>query len=148
MIKPFDATTRQLFDMEPAEWREYLGLPVVDSSRVTVIDSNLSTFIADADKVIRVDEPNPWIELIELQAGRNVRLDKRSHGFSTLLEMRHQLPVRTTLVLLRPAADGPELTGKLELRYPTGEVYDTFLYNCIMWSGSGSSRWSRCWPAA
>ena len=105
MRKPFDATTRQLIELGPAEWLEYLGLPVADPRRVTVIDSNLSTFTADADKVIRVDDPSPWIELVELQAGRDVRLDKRSHGYSTLLELRHQIPVRTSLVLLRPAAD-------------------------------------------
>jgi hypothetical protein len=131
MPKPFDVTTRQLIELGPADWLAYLGIPVADPHRVTVIDSNLSTFTADADKVIRVDDPSPWIELIELQAGRNVRLDKRSHGYSTLLEWRHQVPVRTSVVLLRPAADGPELTGKLELRYPNGDVYDTFLYDVV-----------------
>lgn len=131
MSKPFDATMRQLIEMGPADWLAYLGIPVADPGRVTVIDSNLSTFTADADKVIRVDDPIPWIELIELQAGRDVRLDKRLHGYSTLLEWRHLVPVRTSLVLLRPAADGPELTGKLELRYPSGEVYDTFLYDVV-----------------
>ena len=131
MSKPFDATMRQLIEMGPADWLAYLGIPVADPGRVTVIDSNLSTFTADADKVIRVDDPIPWIELIELQAGRDVRLDKRLHGYSTLLEWRHLVPVRTSLVLLRLAADGPELTGKLELRYPSGEVYDTFLYDVV-----------------
>ncbi|MGP0062379.1 MAG: hypothetical protein ACLQGP_02090 [Isosphaeraceae bacterium] len=131
MPKPFDATTRQLIELGPADWLAYLGIPVADPDRVTVIDSNLSTFTADADKVIRVDDPTPWIELIELQAGRDVRLDKRSHVYSTLLGWRHQLPVRTSLVLLRPAADGPELTGTLELRYPDGDVYDTFRYDVI-----------------
>ncbi|MDR3638241.1 MAG: hypothetical protein P4L84_30840 [Isosphaeraceae bacterium] len=131
MSKPFDATTRQLIELGPTDWLKYLGIPVADPRRVTVIDSNLSTFTADADKVIRIEDPSPWIELVELQAGRDVRLDKRSHGYSTLLELRHQVPVRTSLVLLRPAADGPELTGKLELRHPGGEVYDTFLYDVV-----------------
>jgi hypothetical protein len=131
LSKPFDATTRQLIELGPADWLAYLGIPVPDPTRVTVIDSNLSTFTADADKVIRVDDPIPWIERIELQASRDVRLDKRWHGYSTLRERRHQVPVRTSLVLLRPAADGPELTGKLELRYPSGEVYDTFLCDVV-----------------
>jgi hypothetical protein len=34
--------------------------------------------------------------------------------YSTLLRARHGVPVRSSLVLLRPAADGPELTGVLE----------------------------------
>jgi hypothetical protein len=131
MPKPYDATTRQLIELGPADWLAYLGIPVADPGRVRVIDSNLSTFTADADKVIRVDDPNPWIHLIELLAGRNVRIDRRSHVYSTLLGWRYQLPVRTSLVLLRPAADGLELTGTLELRYPDGDVYDTFRYDLV-----------------
>ena len=131
MSKPFDATTRQLIELGPADWLAFLGISVADPNRVTVIDSNLSTFTAEADKVIRIEDPSPWIELIELQASRNVRLDQRSHVYSTLLRWRHQLPVRTSLVLLRPAADGPELTGKLEQRYPNGDVYNTFLYDVV-----------------
>ena len=115
--------------MGPAHWLESLGTPVADPQRVRVIDSNLTTVTADADKVILVDDPEPWIELIELQASRFVRLDRRSHRDSTLLELRHLMPVRTSVVLLRPAADGPDLTGKLELKHRGGIVYDTFLYH-------------------
>ena len=131
MLKPFDPTTRQLIELGPAEWLAYLRKRVIDPGRLAVIDSNLSTFMAEADKVIRVNDLIPWIQLIELQAGRDLRLDRRSHVYSTLLEWRHQLPVRTSLVLLRPAADGPELTGKLELRHPDGDVYDTFRYDVV-----------------
>jgi predicted transposase YdaD len=131
MLKPFDPTTRRLIELGPADWLGYLRKSVIDPGRLSVIDSNLSTFMADADKVIRVNDPIPWIQLIELQAGRYVRLDRRSHVYSTLLEWRHQLPVRTSLVLLRPAADGPELTGNLELRHPDGDLYDTFRYDVV-----------------
>ncbi len=34
--------------------------------------------------------------------------------------------MRTAVVLLRPAADGPELTGVLEQKWRNGEVYDWF----------------------
>ncbi len=131
MPKPYDATTRQLIELGPADWLAYLGVPVADPGRVTVIDFNLSTFTADADKVIRVDDPSPWLQLIELLAGRNVRVNSRSHVYSTLLGWRYQLPVRTSLVLLREAANGPELTGELELRHPDGDVYDTFRYDVV-----------------
>jgi len=69
MSKPFHATTRQLIELGPADWLAYLGIPVADPSRVTVIDSNLSTVTAEADRVIRVEDPRPWIEHIELRAG-------------------------------------------------------------------------------
>lgn len=59
MSKPFDATTRQLIELGPVDWLEYLGLHVADPSRVTVIDSNVSTVTADADKVIASTIPLP-----------------------------------------------------------------------------------------
>ena len=106
-------------------------IPLADPNRVRVIDSNLSTVVAEADKVLWVDQPSPWIEHVELQAGRDLRLAVRAHLYSTLLSYQHQVPVRTSLVLLRPAADGPELSGLLEKRLPEGDVYDRFQYNIV-----------------
>ncbi len=128
MSKPYDATTRKLIEMGPADWAAYLGTPLADPGRVTAIDSNLSTVTAEADKVLWIDAPRPWIEHVELQAGRDTRLDDRSHLYSTLLGYQFRVPVRTTLVLLRPEADGPELTGRRETRYHDGDVYNWFRY--------------------
>ena len=77
MAKSFDATTRQLIEMGPAAWLEYLGIPVAAAHRIRVIHSNLSTVVAEADRVIWVEEPEPWIEHIELEAGRDVRFADR-----------------------------------------------------------------------
>jgi hypothetical protein len=54
MAKPCDATMRELFELEPAAWLEFLGIPVPDPHQVEVIDSNLSTVTPEADKVVRV----------------------------------------------------------------------------------------------
>jgi len=81
MSKPFDATTRKLIELEPAAWLRFLHVPVTDPDRVRVIDSNLSTVTAEADKVLWVDEPEPWIEHIELQAGRDIDLPDRVHYY-------------------------------------------------------------------
>ena len=131
MQKPFDPTMRKLIEMGPAKWHEYLGSPPTDPGRVFVIDSNISTVTAEADKVLWVGEPEPWIEHIELQAGRDVDLANRAHMYNVLLRARHKVPVRTVLVLLRTAADGPELTGVLEQKYRNGEVYDWFRYHVV-----------------
>jgi hypothetical protein len=131
MSKPFDATMRNLIEMNPAEWVAYLGTPVADPARVRLIDANLSTVTADADRVIRLEDPIPWLRLIALQAGRDLDLLVRLHLYSALLHAHHKLPVRTTLVLLRRAAFGPELTGYQELRYPSGEIYDWFRYDVL-----------------
>ncbi|MFI5455257.1 MAG: hypothetical protein ACHRXM_07370 [Isosphaerales bacterium] len=131
MNKPFDATARELIELGPAAWLEYLGIPVPDSSRVRVIDSNLSTITAEADKVLLVEDPKPWIQHVELQAGRDTRLNERAQRYNTLLGYRFRIPVRTSLILLRPEADGPELTGELEKHLPWGERNSWFGYNVV-----------------
>jgi predicted transposase YdaD len=131
MSKPFDATTRQLIELGPADWLRFLHVPVAHPDRVTVLDSNLSTFTAEADRVIWVAEPLPWIELVELQAGRDLGLPDRVHWYSTILRRTRKVPVRSTVVLLRPAADGPDLTGVYEQRDRQGDVYDWFRYNVV-----------------
>ena len=79
MSKPFDATMRKLIEMEPAAWLRFLHVPIVDADRVKVIDSNLSTVTAYADKVLWVDEPAPSIEHVELQAARDIEQIGRAH---------------------------------------------------------------------
>jgi hypothetical protein len=131
MNKPYDATTRNLFEMGPPDWAGYLGSPLADPRLARVIDSNLSTITAEADKVLWIDAPEPWIEHVELQAGCDTRLEDRGHLYNTLLGYQFRVPIRTTLVLLRPAADGPELTGLREQEHRNGDVYDSFRYNVI-----------------
>ena len=46
-----------------------------------------------------------------------------------LLELRRLMPVRTSVLLPRPAADGLELTAKLELKHRGSTVDDTVLYH-------------------
>jgi hypothetical protein len=129
--KPYDATTRGLIEMGPAEWADYLGSRAPDPGRVRAIDSNLSTVTAEADKVLWIEAPDPWIEHVELQGSRDIRLVDRGHLYSTLLEYQYRVPIRSSLVLLRPAADGPELTGLRERKHRNGDVYDQFCYNVI-----------------
>ncbi len=131
MSKPFDATARELVELGPAAWLEYLGIPVPDPDRVKVIDSNLSTVTAEADKVLWVEDRVPWIQHVEIQASRDARLSERLQLYNILLSYRFRIPVRTSLVLLRPEADGPELTGELEKHLPWGERNSWFRYNVV-----------------
>ncbi len=83
MSKPFDATMRKLLELEPAAWLRFLHVPLADPDRVRVIDSNVSTVTAEADKVFWVDEREPWIEHIALQAGRDIGLPDRVHHYNS-----------------------------------------------------------------
>ena len=58
--------------------RDWLALAGVDpAGPVGLIDANLSTITAEADKVIRVGGDSPWLAHIEFQANRGPRLAPR-----------------------------------------------------------------------
>ena len=78
MFKPFDATTRALIELGPIDWLRYLGIPAPDPSRVSVIDSNVSTVTAEADKVVRIEGEEPLIVHTEFLAAReHAQVDRR-----------------------------------------------------------------------
>jgi predicted transposase YdaD len=129
--KPFDATSRELVDVGPPEWADYLGFPVPDPDLVEVVDSNVSTFTAEADKAIRIGGPRPMIVHLEMLAGRDLKLPERLHWYNTLLRRRHGLPVWSVAVLLRPAADGPELTGRYRESFPERGRNLSFRYSVV-----------------
>ena len=66
MSKPFDTTTKELLDAYPGPWLAYLGLE--PDGPIRVIDTDLSTVTAVADKVYRIDGPGPYLVHIEMQA--------------------------------------------------------------------------------
>jgi hypothetical protein len=131
MAKPFDSTMRGLIELEPAAWLRFLHINIADPSRVRVVDSDISTVSAQADKILLIDEPEPWAQHLERQAGRDAELPERVHWYSTIMRHRLKVPVHSTIILLRPAADGPELTGEFEHRDLRGDVYTWFRYDVV-----------------
>jgi predicted transposase YdaD len=112
--KPFDATSKALVETAPADWLTFLGLP---GDTATVIDADVSTVTAEADRVIAVRQGAArsvsYILHIEFQASYKTDLPERMLRYNVLLRTRHRTRVRSVLVLLRPEADGPVLTGTL-----------------------------------
>jgi predicted transposase YdaD len=129
--KPYDATPRDLFDLGPADWPGYLRIAVPASARVEVIDSNVSTVTADADKVLRVVGEPSWIIHVEFQASRDPRMAERISRYHLLLAYKHRMLVRSTVVLLRPEAGGDELSGFYEMRFPGEDAHLTFRYDVV-----------------
>ncbi len=117
MFKPFDVTMRDIYGIEPAAWPEFLGFPIPAPELIEVIESNLST-IADADKILRIGGPSPFILHLEFLSGRDKGYPEQALWYNTLAGHKYGLPVWSVLVLLRPAADGPELTGEYEKEVP------------------------------
>src|SRR5438309_512117 len=126
MSKPFDATVKHLPEDFPRDWARFVG--VAESAPVTVIDADLSTVTAAADKVLRVDEPDPWLLHLEFQASYDAGLSQRLLQYNVLLQVRHSLPVRSVAILLCPKADGKTMTGHVQVKLPHGKAYLEFNY--------------------
>lgn len=127
--RPYDVTSRLLIDTDPAGWLRWAGLPV--DGPVRAVDSEISTVLAEVDKVLRVDGPAPWLAHLELQSGHDRTLPVRLLQYHGLLLRRHELPVESTVVLLRPQADGPELSGRFQQRGPSGRLTVVFQFQVI-----------------
>jgi hypothetical protein len=129
MAKPFDATLRELIENYPGDWLAPLELTA--TGRITVIDADLSTVTTQADKIIRVDDPEPWLLHIDLQASWEGSLDRRALKYNVLAHDRHELPVHSALVLLRPEADATSLTGIYRYQPSHGGSEVVFHYQVV-----------------
>lgn len=127
--RPFDATARMLIEMAPEAWLACVGLPV--NGPVRPIDSNVSTVLAEVDKMLHVGGPVPWLAHLELQSSHDPELPLRMLQYNVLLLRRHRVPVVSTVVLLRPEADGREMSGQYIQEAPVGDVRIAFQFRVV-----------------
>jgi predicted transposase YdaD len=129
MAKRYDAITRGLLEKDPAAW---LGaFELVHDTPVLVINSDLSTITAEADKVLEVAALEPWLVHFEIQTRYDGKVPLRLLRYNVLLSHRHERPVHSVVVLLTPAANGPEMSGVLHLRSPDGRCRVEFHYHVV-----------------
>jgi len=125
----YDPTVKTLVEIEPESWPAFLGKP---TGPTTVIDSDIATVSGAADKVLRVSADPPYLLHLEFVSGHDAAaLPRKLHVRNGLLEDRHDLRVRSAVVLLKPEADSPQLTGFYEHRFPGEEAYLTFRYQVV-----------------
>jgi predicted transposase YdaD len=129
--KPFDVTVKELIEEAAAAWPEFLG--PWPSRRVEIVDADVSTVTAAADKVIRVyGDGYDWLLHVEAQSSHELALPERMFEYNTLLRRRHKLLVRSVVLLLRREANASNLTGVLQLQFPDEDVpYVVFRYRVV-----------------
>jgi hypothetical protein len=120
-----DPALKALVETSPADWLPVLGRR---RARVTVEDADIATVVSGAgDKVLRVHARPPYLLHFDFQSGHDsAHLPKRLRLYNAVLDYRHDLAVLSVAVLLQPAADSPQLTGKFERAF-RGEQPYTFL---------------------
>ena len=126
--KPFDAATKQLLEISPADWVRFFGLPV--GAGAEVIEADLSTVTTEADKVVRVQTDPPYLLHVEFQAGHD-DIAERTLRYNVLLWYRHKLPVESVVVLLRRAADLPQSAGSLQVLGQNNAPVIDFRYTVV-----------------
>lgn len=128
--KPYDVVLKELVQLGPAAWAALVGGR--RAGRVTVLSPDLaSTVPVEADHVLRVAGPPPWLLQLEFQSTRDPTLLGRLHLYSVLLDRRYGLPVQSVIMLLRPEADARDLSGLLERQLPDGTAYLAFRYRMV-----------------
>ncbi|HEV3082762.1 MAG TPA: hypothetical protein VGY66_23460 [Gemmataceae bacterium] len=118
MSLPFDAAGKDLLETYPRDW--LVQLDISQGGGVEVIEAELSTVSAQADKVLRIQDANAWLLHLELQSSRDRQLARRLLKYNVLLHERHELPVHSVVVLLRREAEDPGMTGLIQYQPPSG----------------------------
>lgn len=129
MSHPYDASTKYLVQTRLADWLPLTGRTT--NAAVEMVDADLATVTAAADRVLCVHENPPWLFHLELQSSRDRGLLPNLHVYNGLLERQHGLLVRTVVVLLRRSADSADLTGEYLRGFPGEPPYLVFRYQLV-----------------
>jgi predicted transposase YdaD len=132
--KPYDATAKDLLELDPAAWTRFVGADAPVG--VELIDSELSTITAAADKVVRVLGAEPWVLDIEFQSWRDPNAPRQLLKYNALLHEKHKCPVASVLVVLAEEMCLPSYTGALAFQPPFGPGWE-FRYTVVrVWEAS------------
>jgi hypothetical protein len=129
--RPFDISFKEVIEVDPLGWAQHFA--VEPPLAVDLVDADLATVAASADKVLRIRvSSGEYVLNLEAQSNYDADLAERLHLYATLLRRRHALEVQSVALLLRPEANVPALTGIWECRRP-GEPtpYRTFQYQVV-----------------
>jgi hypothetical protein len=126
---PLDVSAKELVWDGPAAWVERFGIGPLGP--VSVVDSNITTLTASADKVLKVDGPIPYLPDLEPHSYPDPEVIRTLWYRQVALDYRHNLPVLTVLILLRKEANSPGFTGSYERHVPDGSLVNRYNYRVV-----------------
>lgn len=107
--KPYDTSTKNLIDSDPLAWVHFLGLP---GGSAGLFDTNLVTVLSDADRVLRVSDPDYFV-LLEMLSTYDPASPERVLMYRSILRSKRKMRVKCVILLLRGSADGAAISGLL-----------------------------------
>ncbi len=132
MSARYDGTLKKLLDLRIADWLRWLGpvvgLPPTADIDPVALESNLSTIQPTIDKVFRLRPPLEGLLHLEPQSSWDGDFSSRMLLYNVLLGDRHNVPVHTVAILLRPEANPSNVTGEVVRRRADGSEYLRFEY--------------------
>ena len=134
MTFPYDNATRYLQSLRPQDWPTFLG---VKTDAVELCQTDLSTIASRSDMMFLLHAGKSEAMHIENQATYDAHVGERVLMYSVLGRKLHNVPVRSFVLLLRPEADGPAMTGVVKQCYLDGTPYLDFHYTVVrIWKRS------------
>ena len=107
----FDAAMKSILRRFAPDYVGFLGLSAV--GRPSVLDVDLSAVSAATDVVVGLGDPLVAIACIDFQAGRDDFIDDRVLMDQALLRHAYHVPVHSVVIVLRPDAYRPTMTGRV-----------------------------------
>ncbi len=139
MPGPLDDTLKHLTELSPQDWVVQGGWP---AAPVALIDADIGTVTGATDKVIRVSGPSEWLLAVDFHSGHDApRLPPKLLLYNAALGKRHELPVRSLVVVLHRRADSPRLSGVYESGLPGEPPEVTLRYRVVRVWQVPAERW-------
>ena len=114
----FDPVLKGLARRRPADYAALMGLAGLGPP--TPLDVDLSAVSAATDVLFAFGRPPTAVAALDFQAGPDPHVDDRVLMYQGVLRHTYHVPVFSTVVLLRPEAYRPTMTGAV--RYDLAEA--------------------------
>lgn len=112
MAMTFDATLKDMGRESPHGFLALFDRPPILPIKLLNVD--LAAVTRSADLVVALGEPPQEIIHFEFQSSAAAWKHADLLVYNSLLYAQHRVPVQSTIILLRPAAEHPNLTGVLD----------------------------------
>jgi predicted transposase YdaD len=129
MPKPFDATIKDLAAQGPADFVRCFDGPTMQP--VQLLNVDLSTVTTAADVVFGIGDPLAEILHLDAQAGPSPTKHLDVLAYNVLLHRTYRVPVHSTVLLLRPQARHPNLTGRVQYAARPGRGIMNFSFEVV-----------------